>query len=138
MNTLKFIGKTSLQVLKTAVSFTAGMVITFYLLYVLVSERWLPRIQVGAGRFILLAAFAGGFYLTFKLLEPRMPARKKLLVALLGIVLPLVSVFSLAHTSTLEITQSSGGPVHRVPRSPTRKQFMTSTRTFFRSKKDPG
>jgi len=105
MNTLQFLGKTSLQVLKTAVSFAAGMVITFFLLYVLVSERWLPRIQVGALRFILLAAFAGGFYLTFKLLEPRMPARKKLLVALLGIVLPLASVFSVAHTPTLEITE---------------------------------
>lgn len=105
MNTLKFLGKTSLQVLKTAVSFAAGMVITFFLIYVLVSKRWLPRIQVGAGRFILLAAFAGGFYLTFKLLEPRMPARKKLLVALFGIVLPLVSVFSVAHTPTLEITE---------------------------------
>jgi uncharacterized membrane protein len=42
---------------------------------------------------LILVAFAGGFYLTFKLLEPRMGARKKLLIASLGIVLPLASFF---------------------------------------------
>jgi len=103
MNTLKFLGKASRQVLKTAVSFAAGTVITFYLLYVVAFDRRLGSIR--GQRFILLAAVAGGFYLTFKLLEPRMPARKKLLVALLGIVLPLVSRFAVAYTPTLEITE---------------------------------
>jgi hypothetical protein len=106
MNTRKFAGKASLQVLKTAVSFAAGTVITFFLLYVVVVfERRLGSIR-GALRFILLAAFAGVFYLTFKLLEPRMPARKKLLVALLGIVLPLASRFAVAHTPNVEITEN--------------------------------
>ena len=53
----------------------------------------------------MVAAFAGGFYLTFKLLEPRIAARKKLLVATLGIVLLPASVLALTYTPTLDITE---------------------------------
>jgi hypothetical protein len=53
----------------------------------------------------MVAAFAGGFYLTFKLLEPRMAARKKLLVATFGIVLLPASLFALTYTPTLGITE---------------------------------
>jgi len=106
MNALKFAEKASLLVLKTAVSVAVGTVITFFLLYVVVAfERRLGSIR-GVLRFILLAAFAGGFYLTFKLLEPRMPARKKLLVALLAIGLPLASPFAVIYTPPLEITEN--------------------------------
>jgi hypothetical protein len=103
MNTFKFVGKASVQVLKTAASFAAGAVVTFFLLYgciaLVVSERWLV-ISAGAVTFVVLpAAFAGCFYLTFRLLEPRMIARKKALVASLGIVLPLASFFSVRYLS---------------------------------------
>jgi len=53
----------------------------------------------------MVAAFAGGFYLTFRLLEPKMAARKKLLVATLGIVFLPASVFALTHKSTMSIAE---------------------------------
>ena len=56
-------------------------------------------------RSLMVAAFAGGFYLTFKLLEPKMTVRKKLLVATLGIVLLPASRFALTHKSTLSIAE---------------------------------
>jgi len=45
------------------------------------------------------------FYLTFRVLEPKMAARKKLLVATLGIVLLPASVFALTYTPTLSIAE---------------------------------
>jgi len=124
---LKFAGKAFLQILKTAVSFATGTVAAFFLflgwaqmLYRISQTdpqplrfRWMSTAYVFAGKYVGLAAFAGGFYLTFKLLEPRMAARKKLFVAALGIVLPLVSLFTLSYKPTLgtaEFSQKASSP----------------------------
>jgi len=110
MGILRFVGKASLQILKTALSFAAGTVAAFCAFYGLVFLPHIARkpwLVLGrfAGKSLMVAAFAGGFYLTFKLLEPRMAARKKLLVATLGIVLLPASVFALFYTPTLDITE---------------------------------
>ena len=112
MGILRFGGKASLQLLKTAVSFAAGMVVTFCAFYGLVflpiiRNRRNPLLFLGklGVQSLMVAAFAGGFYLTFKLLEPKMAARKKLLVATLGIVLLPASVFALTYTPTLSIAE---------------------------------
>jgi hypothetical protein len=110
MGTLKFAGKASLQVLKTVVSFAAGTVAVlcaFYGLVVLPHISRKPSLLLGrfAERSLMVAAFAGGFYLTFKLLEPRMAGPKKLFVATLGIVLLPASVFALTYTPTLGIAE---------------------------------
>jgi hypothetical protein len=117
MGTLKFVGKASLQILKTTVSLAAGTVATvstflaFVVLPTLISRSPVLLVRF-VGRFVvrslLLAVFAGVFYLTFKLLEPRVAARKKLLVATLGIVFPLAwfSWLNYARTTpTLGITE---------------------------------
>ena len=110
MGILRFVGKASLQILKTALSFAAGTVAAFCAFYGLVFLPHIARkpwLLLGrfAGKSLMVAAFAGGFYLTFKLLEPRMAARKKVLVATLGIVLLPASVFALFYTPTLDITE---------------------------------
>ena len=110
MGILRFGGKASLQLLKTAVSFAAGMVVTFCAFYGLVFLpliRRIPWLILGTFgvRSLMVAAFAGGFYLTFRLLEPKMAARKKLLVATLGVVLLPASVFALTHKSTMSIAE---------------------------------
>jgi hypothetical protein len=109
MGILRFAGKASLQVLKTAVSFAAGTVAALWALYGLVVLRISRTPSLFGGKFAkrspMVAVFAGVFYLTFKLLEPRMAARKKLLVATLGIVLLPASVFALFSTPILDITE---------------------------------
>jgi len=88
------------------------MVVTFCAFYGLVflpiiRNRRNPLLFLGklGVQSLMVAAFAGGFYLTFKLLEPKMAARKKLLVATLGIVLLPASVFALTYTPTLSIAE---------------------------------
>jgi hypothetical protein len=119
IGTLKFAGRASLQVLKTGASFATATVATVcafvgwaFLIYRIsrISQTHPHLGKIGdaighAGKYLILAAFAGAFYLTFKLLEPRMAARKKLLVASLGIVLPLASHFWLHYTPTLGVTE---------------------------------
>lgn len=109
MHILSLAGKASIRVLKTAASFAAGTVVAFFVFYVLVflpSTLRKPSLLLGrfAVRSLMVVAFAGGFYLTFKLLEPRIAARKGLLIAIVGIVLLPASVFVLFFTPTSKPT----------------------------------
>ena len=102
MGILKFAGKAFLRILKTAVSFATAALATWFLLLVwayLQQElgfRWMDTAREYAWKYVGSAAFVVCFCETFSLFEAKMTARKKVLVASLGIVF-LTSYFSLTY-----------------------------------------
>jgi hypothetical protein len=100
MGTLKFAGRTFLQILKAAVSFVTSVVTTLFLLFAwtyLQQElgfRWMEY----AWNYVGAAFFVFCFYEIFNLFETEMTARKKLLVTSLGIVL-VALFFSVGYVS---------------------------------------